>query len=558
MKKSISKIVLIALSIALLVGAAIGFAASAETAAPEIISKNIKVNGNYCLMFAVDPATVAGDDVTITIYAETPAEGVEPVQTITKAKTATTFVSLDGDGIENDEVIVFETDGVSAKDIADVWYITTASAGVTSAPITYSVREYAFERLYKNGTIFATENDEDLYKYYQQQFYLELLEVGSAAQELLVNYDLEAADKAPEKLAKDYIYASVTGGTYTVGETTQARGFVNEGDVLTLGNESDWKIYIFGGDGAQKGTKVAEAGGTVTVAGNIVVLPYTIGVTPGLYFEELGTAPYTFTGLTYKNLQGNQGTTHTAYLGHSGFSAAVDTDGDGTRETPIAYYKFESSGDDEHGDVFRVGKPVDAVSGCQGTVHFPVAAGSEDANCVVFELDFMYNSATKHKFNSTTTNSAGELYTTVLMAGFFSNTLATANAWSTMTKAGSSTSQFTTGWVSIDYDAVVDENSCGGDAFRPEGVSNSTRAHDLLPDTWYNICYELYIEENVVIVYIDGEKVASWSPSTFTIANGDIDNINIVSIMADYRLLDFDISLDNVFAGKLVKDCPVK
>ena len=119
MKKSTSKIVLIALSIALLVGAAIGFAASAETAAPEIISKNIKVNGNYCLMFAVDPATVAGDDVTITIYAETPAEGVEPVQTITKAKTATTFVSLDGDGIENDEVIVFETDGVSAKDIAD-------------------------------------------------------------------------------------------------------------------------------------------------------------------------------------------------------------------------------------------------------------------------------------------------------------------------------------------------------------------------------------------------------------------------------------------------------
>ena len=132
MNKRASKIVLTALSLAVAVGAAIGISASANNATPEIVSKNIKVNGNYALMFAVDPATVAGDDVTLNVYAEAPAEGVSAVQTITKAKTATEKINLDGEGEAEFDAIVFETYGVSAKDIADVWYITTTSAGVTS------------------------------------------------------------------------------------------------------------------------------------------------------------------------------------------------------------------------------------------------------------------------------------------------------------------------------------------------------------------------------------------------------------------------------------------
>ena len=93
---------MLALSLVLVIGAAIGFSVSAEATAPEIVSKNIKVNGNYCLMFAVDPATVSGDEVTVKIYDKAPAEGVEPIQIITKAKTATTLIALDGDGVEDD------------------------------------------------------------------------------------------------------------------------------------------------------------------------------------------------------------------------------------------------------------------------------------------------------------------------------------------------------------------------------------------------------------------------------------------------------------------------
>ena len=73
--KNSTKILVLALSLALLVGVAVGFSASANGTAPEIVSKNVKVDGNYSLMFAVDPATVAGEDVTLTIYAEAPAEG---------------------------------------------------------------------------------------------------------------------------------------------------------------------------------------------------------------------------------------------------------------------------------------------------------------------------------------------------------------------------------------------------------------------------------------------------------------------------------------------------
>ena len=272
MKKA-SKIVLLTLSLVLIVGAVIGFSVSAEAEAPEIVSKNIKVNGNYCLMFAVDPATVSGDDVTVKIYDKAPAEGVEPIQTIVKAKTATTLVALDGDGVEDDEVIVVETAGVSAKDIADVWYITTTSAGVTSDAVTYSVREYAFERLYKNGTIFAAASDEDSYKYRQKQFYLELLDVGSAAQQLLVNYN----SATPEKLVKEYIYAAIVGGTYTHGDVTATRGFVNNNDVLTLTSIDEavtaWDVYTFGQNGGEISKQTVASGDTVTVKGNIAAVP---------------------------------------------------------------------------------------------------------------------------------------------------------------------------------------------------------------------------------------------------------------------------------------------
>jgi len=548
MKKS-TRIFVLAISFALLVGAMVGFSATAEESAPEIVSKNIMVDGNYSLMFAVDPATVSGDDVTLNVYAEAPAEGVEAVQTLTKAKAATEKIDLDGDGTAEYDAIVFETSGVSAKDIADVWYITATSGGVTSEAITYSVREYAFERLYKNGTIFATEDDADLKKYYQKQFYLEILDVGSAAQQLLVNRPLISKGEAPEMLAKDYTYISVIGGTYTLGGVTESRGFVDKNAAVTLTADNaattTWRIFSYNEEGVSLSTVAIDVGETLTVTGNTVIMPYTKGVTPGLYFEEIGNSVYKMDGLTYKNLQYNQGTTHTAYLGHSGFAAGAT----------ISKYNFMADCGDEHGAVFSVSKPENATATCQGSVHFPVAEGDEDANCLVFEFDVKFNGDVKHRFGTDPENppkvdSRGELSTSVFYLGFFSNTLAECNSWGNM----KNNSQFSTSWISKDYDGVVDENLNGGDAFRIEGVPNSNESFDILPDKWYNICYEIYPVENKCVIYVDGVRAGEWGPSSYTIASGDVNNINLVTLMMDGRLYEFDMWLDNVFAGKVVKE----
>lgn len=535
MKKNVTKVILLVLSLAILVGSAIGISVSASDSAPEIISKNVKTNGNFCLMFAVDPATVVGDDVTITIYDRDPAlEGAAIVETLTKSKSDVQYEALDGDGIKDDAVIVFETSGVAAKDIADVWYITAESAGNVSEVMTYSVMEYAFQRLYKDGTINAVKADGKAYL--QQQFYFEILDMGSAAQALQVNYGSEN----PERLAKEYTYVTVKNGSYSDGIKA---GFAEVGDVLTLtANDpyvTGWNVTVYGQNGGLISTQTLAIGDTLTVSGNTVVIPYIAGVTPGLYYAELGTEPYNFTGLIYKNLQGNQGTTHVAYLGHSGFSGGATVSG----------YSFDVV-DEEHGAAFTVSKPINASKTCQGTVHFPVAAGAENANCVVFEFDFKYNGTTKHRFDNLTPDSNGELSTSVFFIGFYSNTLAEMNTWGGM----AANRQFSTVFFSKDYDGVVDENNVGGDAFRIEGVKNSEKQFDLLPDTWYNICYEIYPEDNMCVIYVDGQYAGSWAPTTFQIADGDIDNINLVSVMMDYRLIEFNISFDNVFAGKIAKE----
>ena len=111
MKKNVTKVILLVLSLALLVGSVIGISVSASDSAPVIISKNVKTTGNFCLMFAIDPATVAGDDVTVTVYNQDPT-GLEgealaavTVQTITKAKSDVQYEALDGDGVKDDAVL---------------------------------------------------------------------------------------------------------------------------------------------------------------------------------------------------------------------------------------------------------------------------------------------------------------------------------------------------------------------------------------------------------------------------------------------------------------------
>ncbi|MBO5315798.1 MAG: hypothetical protein J6B48_05120 [Clostridia bacterium] len=538
MKNNTSKIALIILSLALLVGAAIGFSVSAETAAPEIVSKNIDVNGNYCLMLAVDPATVAGDDVTITIYEQLPAEGVEPAQTITKAKTATEKIDLDHDGTAEYDAIVFYTAGVSAKDIADVWYITTTSGGVTSDAETYSVREYAFERLYKNGTVTATETDEDLKAYYQKQFYLELLDVGSAAQQLLVNYNKIANGETPEKLAKEYIYAAVTGGTYTVDGVTASKGFVNAEDVLTLTADDEsvtgWNVVTYGKNGGQISTQTVAIGDTLTVSGNTVVVPYIAGVTPGLYFDEIGDSIYNFTNVTYKNFVGESGDDllGKTYYGNS---------------SEAYYYEFKDCGDENYGKVLSLNKTADASK--QSLIHFPIAtATDENANCVVFEFDYLYTGMDVYYSGATTAGAITNNNT--FYFGMNNADLQTAHnkTWSGLADYR------VTEWTmnTYDLDGVTEKDDVTGYYISPVG-DNSMRlpgsTKDLAANTWYNICIEVYTDAGKWVMYVDGVQVSSGS-----LTANKITEYNTITFMMDYRLRNYEMMFDNVCGARIVKE----
>ena len=546
MKKNVTKVILLVLSLALLVGSVIGISVSASDSAPVIISKNVKTTGNFCLMFAIDPATVAGDDVTVTVYNQDPtglegeALAAATVQTITKAKSDVQYEALDGDGVKDDAVLVIETAGVAAKDIADVWYITTASAGNVSDVMTYSVREYAFERLYKDGTVTATE--EDGKRYYQKQFYLELLDMGSAAQELQVNF----GNENPERLAKEYTYVAVNNGTYTLGNVTAAKGFVEIGDVLALtandASVTGWNVFTYGQNGGEISTQIVANGDTITIAGNTVVVPYTAGVTPGLYFAEIGDQNYNFTKKDWKFIQPANG-----YMAHTKLTGASEAE----TNRNYAMYSFGASGDEKYGDVFSLAHQKNDYNFAM-LAHFPVQEKDENANVLVFEFDMKFIDGFGCYADEETARNA---YSAII---FSWNGADLTTVASNTTSTAATQALLKQNMMLIDADGQFEENTfevssgtnttykTGGDTLRFEGAKTG----DIAKGEWHNICYEVYTDVNKVIYYLDGVAVHT---ATFG-ATIDISAVQTNSIQFEPRFRDASFMLDNVFCGKIAKE----
>ncbi len=481
-----TKIITLALSLAMLLCAVVCFTASAETAAPEVVAKNVKVDGNFCLMFAVDPDTVAGDDVTLKIYAETPAEDVSPIYTITKAKTDVTLICLDADSQIDDPAIVFETAGVSAKDIADQWYYTVESAGVVSDVATYSVREYAFERLYGDNKIAA----EDDYGIRQREFYLSILEVGSTAQDLLVNTKLVAEGKAPERLANEYAYAAILGGNF--GDTNQM--FVEIGDMLSLyssGAAYAFKVTTYGTNGVMLDTKVAYSGTAIEVKGNTVVIPDpNYGKTPGQYFAEIGDPNLNFNGDIAK-------LTNVGIYTNLATSAAANTHGN---------YSFVDA--DGRGKVLNLKKDGITETG-GGSIRVPIVDKTNGkGNCVVAEFDvkfngeFLFNDGEyKNKFIGTAIN---------IVLGLSEARVDESYSWKA---AGTATKQVSSSAFYM-IDETKTQNSdksqvAGGEYMSMTNSYSNTAKYKLELNKWYNVCIEWYdnpVNNRVEVkAYIDGE-----------------------------------------------------
>ena len=541
--KNYTKIITLVLSLALVIGAAVAIGASADAAAPDVVAKNVKTDGNFCLMFAVDPATVAGENVTLKVYDKAPAEGVEAIQTITLAKTATTKIDYDKDGVENEDMLVFETKGVSAKDIADVWYYTVESAGVVSDADTYSVREYAFERLYGDNKVAAT----DSYGMKQKAFYLSILEVGSTAQDLLVNTKLEEEGKAPERLANEYSYAAIVNGSF--GDASQK--FVEIGDTLTLpgktaANDAAWKVYTYGTNGALIKSEVLALGATVTVEGNTVVLPgWLEGLTPGKYFQDLGDAKLSFDNVTFADTGLYTNLANKPAQNKYGNYSFVDVDGRGQ------VLKLAKDGEKEVGGAATRIPVVDKANG--------------EGNCVVAEFDIkfdgdftFYDSEYKtDKFIGTALN---------MVLGKTEPNVDEAYKWQS---AGTATNQISSSaFYMIDTDAVkTGSNVVGGDYMSVTNSTSSVAKYKLDCNTWYNVCLEWYDapDENrtYVRMYINGTLFYS-TYGSFTTSNttsnveeydyNHVQEAKTLRFTLQDRFRPADVFIDNLFVGIIKKD----
>lgn len=530
MKKN-AKILTLTLALAMLLCLAMGFASSAETTtAPDVVSKNVMVDGNFCLMFAVDPTTVAGEDVTLKIYDKAPAEGAEPIATITKAKTETELICLDDDKQLDDPAIVFYTSGVSAKDIADTWWYTAESSNIVSEVETYSVCEYALERLYGNNVIAATDD----YGLKQKKFYLSILEVGANAQDLLVNTKLVEEGKSPERLANEYSYAAIFDGSF--GDTTKK--FVEIGDTLTLtANEGvpAWQVITYGTNGAVLDKESVTLGSTVTVAGNTVIIPDpTFGTTAGKYFEHIGDPAYSFDTTT--NILGTGNLVTYTKLGSVNDSLSLPGYG---------YRILEEM--EGHGKVVGAGKQLTTEQ--KPVIYMPVVdKANGNGNVLVFEADIQIRKAEMtYKDTEITNNVAKSTALFFIWQNADFNDL--HGQW-----VANENKLITDGFQMVDTDAATLTNNKGGDGFT---YFNSPNEIDLEMGKWYNITVEYYFDCQKAIYYINGEVVAAFNSSQFASLEL-LGNINSVGIEFMDRMRGSEVVFDNVFSAKIVKAYPAE
>ena len=288
MKKSrLTKILVFALSLVVLIGSAICIGASAQDSdlSVSIIKKNISNNSEIKLLFAVDDTNIGLNGEVELLYAfEDPFTYADPLNECTYYKAAV-YEEGYNDGIRT--YPAFITEGFPASEIGTTVYAMAhiVDTMVYSEVVRYSVMEFANERLYDDGEI---SDDQEL-------LYTSLINYASMAQKLLLNGNDDLSDDiTDDKLISKYVRVTVEGGKLddtpaVATDSTFESGMYLVGDKVTLVGEGDYEVTTYLADGSKDKT-VASAGAEITVGGRTVIVPKTIGA--GDYFEELGGIDY--------------------------------------------------------------------------------------------------------------------------------------------------------------------------------------------------------------------------------------------------------------------------
>ena len=275
MKKT-TKLVILALSLILVIGAAVGFAVSAEEdLSVEINARNISYGDVVKVLFAVDDTNAGGKDVEILYYLEDPQVNPEA-----KAYKGVSYDKgyTDKKGTEDtaDDVTypAFFTAGFPAKEIGTQIYAQAhiVDTDVYSEIVRYSVVEYLNKRLYVD-TESISENQKILYE--------TLITYGAYAQRVLCNEDEDPYNDVTQFI-DEMVYVSIDGGTLDGKYST---GVYYVGDKITPYKDGAvmWNVEFTDADG-NSGFDATRNNEFYTIAGRSFISLNTNAALPS-YFD---------------------------------------------------------------------------------------------------------------------------------------------------------------------------------------------------------------------------------------------------------------------------------
>lgn len=318
----------------------------------EILAQNVVYGEKVQIAYAVNVPLADAANVTVEYYLEDAPDKVY------KAALLDTSVS---DNVYKGTNPVFATLGFHADNFTDVVYATAYvgdKAPENAVYKKYSVAEYFYARLYKDGFIDKAaeeSNDGD-----RANLYLSMIDYGKYAQKVLVNNK-----GGNETLITDYCYLFAADETVTINGAKS--GLFKPGTTVTFAASANVSAYIL----TDNSGKESEASKTyVTTAGYVAKVTPDLGTTPVITdFETEGlTTP---TSDYISNRVGS--TVVTDYTAQSAaassFSLADDPTGAANKVLKIT--KVKSAGNIST-DVFASNK-------------------NQEGNCVTFEMKMYSN-----------------------------------------------------------------------------------------------------------------------------------------------------------------------
>lgn len=263
----LSQILILVLSLVVLVGAVVGFSASAEDTeyTNEIVSMNIAYGDTIQVLIALDAPVDNQEGITVK-YIDPNGE----------EKIATYWKTMDVKGTDRP---VWYTEGISAKDLGQDVVATVYVDGEAISTANVSVAHYLYTKLYKEGYINA-KSKTDLHK---KALYQNLLTYAASAETVLWNDKAENASNQ-RVLITDKLYVYAKDGTVDAGKTADE-------DVLTKDEQFTLNFTGAAPEGYEfTGIWLSSIDGTSVIKNGVATKPTVHGVYEPVFNPLMHTA----------------------------------------------------------------------------------------------------------------------------------------------------------------------------------------------------------------------------------------------------------------------------